>query len=95
MFSYYYILKVAFAINEGFNIKLTIKPNTPIIDKESKKAVTIFNIMSINLKSDNLLEKILVNTNKIVFVFVFLFLFVCVFVCVILFIFMLLIIHQR
>ena len=55
MFSYYYILKVAFAINEGFNIKLTIKPNTPIIDKESKKAVTIFNIMSINLQSDNLL----------------------------------------
>lgn len=48
MFSYYKE-KVAFAINEGFNIKLTIKPTIPIIDKESKKAVATFKIISINL----------------------------------------------
>tara|TARA_R110002110_G_scaffold270087_2_gene485764 strand:- start:315 stop:455 length:141 start_codon:yes stop_codon:yes gene_type:complete len=45
----FYSAKLAFAINEGFNIKPTIKPTIPIIDKESKKAVTIFKIMSINL----------------------------------------------
>ncbi len=49
MFSYYYRLKVAFAINEGFNIKVIIKPTIPKIAIESKKAVQTFKIISINL----------------------------------------------
>jgi hypothetical protein len=51
----YYKAKLAFSINEGFNIKLTIKPTTPKIAIESKKPMQTFKIMSMNLKSDNLL----------------------------------------
>jgi hypothetical protein len=51
----YYRAKLAFSTNEGFNIKLTIKPTIPKIAIESKKPMQTFKIMSMNLKSDNLL----------------------------------------